>query len=335
MRIRNIQIISADTEYINKILGRLIAEIRNDIKIEVVTDVNYFDEIKDKAHPVDVLFIDESLSVGAIVMPAVKRVYIISERNDANAVSKFDGAAGILRILGDDVKKAGSGIGERECKVVDVVSPCGGCGKTIASLGLAFRLAQMNRKTLYVDAEYAQNFYEVMPKDSKKEEYSDEQMAVSMLNMTPKSFEYINQKIVHGTFDYIPPFKNYLAGYHLDPAKMVEAARVLANKGMYEYVIVEHGTGICREEIDNIYKNNRLVVIANVDMESERVKGLLKMFRGYTGQSRMVLHNVDNNDAGKNIDGFTLVENVSYQENESIDILLSKGSYKKIAEAIL
>ena len=36
MRIRNIQIISTDTEYINKILGRLISDIREDVNIEEI-----------------------------------------------------------------------------------------------------------------------------------------------------------------------------------------------------------------------------------------------------------------------------------------------------------
>ncbi len=335
MRIKNIQIFSSDTEYINKILGRLIAEVRNEIKLEVVTDLSYFEKIKDTVHPIDVLFIDEALSAGLVMMPAVKRIYIISERNDANAVSKFDGAAGILRVLGDEVRKDDAGLRDRESRIVNVISPCGGCGKTMASIGIALRLAQMNRKTLYIDAEYAQNYYEIMPKDSKKDVYSDEQMAVSMLNITPSSFDYINQNIVHGTFDYIPPFKNYLAGYHLDPVRIAEVAKVFAHKGVYEYVIVEHGTGLCREEIDKIHEDDRVVIVADVDLEHDRMQGILKLFRGYSGQGAIVLHNCDSKKVENPVNNFTLAESVFYKENELIEDLLSKGNYKKIAESIL
>lgn len=335
MGIRNIQIVSADIEYVNKILGRLVSEVRNDIRLEVVTDKRYFIEFNGADHPIDVLFIDEALATGVVSLPSVRQIYVISERHDANAVSKFDGAAGILRILGDDALKSNNGINKRDCKIVNIVSPCGGCGKTTASIGIAYRLAQMNRKTLYIDAEYAQDFYEVMPKDSIDEAYSDEQMAALMINITPQSLEYINQNIVHGVFDYIPPFKNNLAGYHLDPKRILEAAKIIANKSLYDYIVIEHGTGLSGEEIDSIYEGGRLVVVSNVDLEHERVQRLLRLFRGYSGQGTVLLHNCDNKYLEDSNNRFSVAENIFYQKNDTIEEILANGYYKKTAESIL
>lgn len=335
MGIRNIQIVSADTEYINKILGRLVSEIRNDIRLEVVTDKRYFFNFNGANHSIDILFIDEVLATGVVSLPSVKQIYVISERHDANAVSKFDGATGILRILGEDALKSNNGINKRDCKIVNVVSPCGGCGKTMASIGIAYRLAQMNRKTLYIDAEYAQNFYEVMPKDCLNDAYSDEKMAAFMINITPHSLEYINQNIVHGVFDYIAPFKNNLVGYHLDPKQMLEVAKIVANKSLYDYIVIEHGTGLSGEELDSIYEGGRLVVVSDVDLKHERVQRMLRLFRGYTGQGTILLHNCENKylEGSNNI--FSVAENIFYQKADTIENVLANGCYKKAAESIL
>ncbi len=334
MRIRNIQIISTDTEYINKILGRLISDIREDVNIEVVTDKKFYESFSQKPHPVDVLFIDENLSAAFLQTTTARNIYVISEKHDANAVSKFDGAAGILRILGDDVLKSVNHSKGHECTVVNVVSPCGGCGKTTASIGIACRLSQMNRKVLYIDAEYVQNFYEVMPDSCKKEVYSDEQLAAAMINMTTNSFELVCNNLVHGLVDYVPPFGKHLASYHLTPAKLVELAEIFANKNLYDYVIVEHGTGLTREEIDSIFKGQRLVIIANKDETHKRVDSFLKLIQGYEGQGTIVLHNCDSksSNSGSNI---SIAETVYYDPDQRLDDILANGGYKKAAEAIL
>lgn len=334
MRIRNIQIISTDTEYINKILGRLIADIREDVNIEVATDPNFYEVFVKKPHPIDIMFIDENLSAAFLQTTTAKNIYVISEKHDANAVSKFDGAAGILRILGDDVLKSKNHSNDHTCKVVNVVSPCGGCGKTTASLGIACRLSQMNRKVLYIDAEYIQNFYEVMPASCKKEEYSDEMLAAAMVNMTTNSFELVCDKLVHGLVDYVPPFKRHLASFHLTPAKLYELADIFANKKLYDYVIVEHGTGLTSEEIENIFRGQRLVIIADKDTNSPRVSNFLKLLQGYEGQSTIVFHNCDD-ETGNSFANVSVAESIKYDSKQTLDDILANGGYKKAAEAIL
>ena len=332
MSIRNIQLVSRDEEYINKILGKLVSDIRRDIQVEVYTNEVSYEQYLEKPHKVDVLFIDEMLSVRYIQKSPASKVFVISEKHNASAVCKFDGATGLLRVLGEEALEQQGSI-ERKCKVVNVVSTGGRCGKTTAAIGIAYRLSQLGRRVLYIDAEYSQNYYEVIPVDDDKKRFADVELATSMMNLTTESFTEINKSIEHDVIDYLPPFEQYIFSYHLSTEDLYKFATTMANRRFYDYIVVECGADIGGSDIKSVFGSDRVVIVTDKLNDNARLKKCLSLFDGYKGEKVIICQDADTN-AETEIN-CPVAEVIAHDDFGKLSAMLDKGYYKKAAEAIL
>jgi MinD-like ATPase involved in chromosome partitioning or flagellar assembly len=332
MNVRRIRVSSPDSEYINKIVGRLALRIRRDIQLDFVTNPEHFAKIHETPQMVDYEFIDEQFLGIKVANHGSENVFIISENaNTGDKINKLEGSGAILRVLGDEVLK---NVGEkRSCQIINVVSPYGGSGKTTTALCVAMRLSQMKRKVLYIDAENAQNYYEKLSNDDFRKDYADKELAGAIINLTSNSYEYVKKHIIHGVFDYLPEFDKYLFSYHIDAEALNKLAQSISAKGIYDYIIVEQESSINAQILPYAMGGNELLITIDHVGDDVRLKRFIDLFDGYTGNV-LIVQNVVSGEKTE-IYGKPVAEQVNLDFNETLNGLMEKGLYRKAAEAVL
>ena len=212
-----------------------------------------------------------------------------------------------------------------------VLSAYGGIGKTTTSLCLAMRLSQLYKKVLYIDAENIQNFIEKMPSTDRTETYADKEVAASLQNLTTNTYEYIKKQIIHGKFDYLPPFEKYLFNYHLSLDDIYRYVEALASKGEYDYIIVEFENAFNSATVQFINNMNKLVFVTK-GFEDERMASLVSL----TSKLKRSTYMLDTtNSETTEIYGIPVAESVNLDLSKDISSILLGGQFKKLAEAVL
>lgn len=329
-----IQIVCMDIEYINRIAGRLAAAVNDDVFLEFITDEKYYQESITKPRRIDTLIIDEQIQDKYPSERIADKCFIISdESNKGNAIRKYEGTTAIINVLGDEVLKRNDDSKKRQCKIVGVVSPFGGCGKTTAALGIALKLSQLHRKVLYIDAENTQNFYEKIG-DLFEIAYADKKLAEALVNLTTSSYDYVKEQIVHGEFDYLPAFEKSLFYYHIDPKDLCKLGEVIASRGGYDYIVLEHEAIINSSILHSISSAQRVVLVSQSAPNDTRINQMLAALDGIETEKIIVWHN-DSDDEYKESGDIAVAEVVKYDRTYNLKKLKKLGHYRKTAEAIL
>lgn len=330
-----IQIVSPDTDYINRIAGKLAAAIEGNYMLDFITDEEYYKTAVSKPRHIDTLMIDEKLLGKYSDARTAGRVFVISEDSGkGNAIRKYEGSVAILKALGDEVLKRDGGAEKRKCQIVGVISPYGGCGKTAAALGISLRLSQLHRKVLYIDAENTQYFYEKLPKAYGEAVYADKKIAESLFNLTTDSYDYIKGQIVHGRFDYLPAFEKSLMHYHITPGNLCKFAEIISSKGEYDYIVIEHENSIDKELMTNMANEQRLVIVSKSSNDDFRLVKMLEVLDGIDADKIVLLHG-DNVEYIKEVPGAEFSETVAFNCDYDLEQLNQSDCYRKTAEAVL
>lgn len=332
---KKIQIVSPDMDYINRILGKLAAVIDENYILEFITDEEYYKASLLNPKHIDTLIIDEKFAEKYSEDRIAGRVFIISDESGrGNAIRKYEGSAAVLKALGDEVLKRMDGVEKRKCRIVGVLSPYGGCGKTTAALGVALRLSQLHRRVLYIDAESTQNFYEKLSGGVINNTHADKKVAESLVNLTTESYDFIKNQIVHDSFDYLPAFEKSLMHYHITPSDLCKFAEVVSSKGGYDYIVVEHENMMNTELLSNLAAEQRLVIVTKDEKEDSRLSSILSVLDGIDADKVIVWHG-ENADVEKDIRGAVVSESIKYSEEQSVEKLKNTENYRKTAEAVL
>ncbi|SFU76762.1 AAA family ATPase [Butyrivibrio sp. INlla21] len=330
-----IQIVCMDIEYINRIAGRLAAAVNDDVFLEFITDEKYYQESITKPRRIDTLIIDEQMQDKYPSERIADKCFIISdESNKGNAIRKYEGTTAIINVLGDEVLKRNDDSKKRQCKIVGVVSPFGGCGKTIAALGIALKLSQLHRKVLYIDAENTQNFYERLGGLFESAEYADKKLAEALVNLTTSTYDYVNEQIVHGEFDYLPAFEKSLFYYHVEPEELCKLATVIASRGGYDYIVLEHEPVINSSIVQSISTEQRVVIVTQDAPNDTRITQFLSVLDGLDTEKIIVHHN-DSDEKVNEYEDVAVSETVKYDRTYDLKKLRKLGHYRKTAEAVL
>lgn len=142
-------------------------------------------------------------------------------------------------------------------QIVSIFSVSGGCGKTMAALGITYALAKEGNKVLYVSTESMQDykFY----KQDVKEITSDfgYQCAVDM-EMAKRC---VLNEIEHGDIDYLRPFSVLPMSYQVGVDKYFELINGIIESNIYDYIVVELSKEIEPKKITFMQKGHRTVLV--------------------------------------------------------------------------
>lgn len=330
MKDKKILLVSFDKEYIDKILSKLPFMLNDNSKLSIISTVDSFAEFMKSDHPkIDVLIKDEAITDEILTVQPTEKVYSLVESTDGkNSISKYDAVNGIVNKLGTTyIKDAEEPIGKT--KVIDICSVSGGCGKTKAAIGIAAKLSHMGYSVLYVDAEEMQNFYEYIP-EKWKAEWADGSMAIAFMNgLENGSIETIVQKSL---FDFVPAFRDPIYAYNIFLKSYYDMVRKIADKEIYDYIVVEHENGITKD-LAQYLSNSEVTVICVRDGigEADRLERYINNLVDYEGQFVVICNssNAADGDIDNKMDEYKLpvceiVDSDSIGDTDALKLLEGK-----------
>ena len=323
MKEKKILLISFDKEYVDNILSELPFVLNDSSELIVISNEEYFSEYCKQGHTkVDVLIADENISRDALFSQPANITYYLVENTEAkNTISKYDATDGIVNKLGEEyVTTVQEDAGKT--KVIDVCAASGGCGKTKAAIGIAARLSQMGYDVLYVDAEEVQNFYEFLP-ENLKSDWAEAAMAIAFMN--GGAIDMLIKNIRKTTFDYIPAFKDPLYAYNISLQAYYDMVNEIADREMYDYIVVEHAAGLSKELAKHL-SDSKMLAMCTKDIagEPKRVRRFVGNLAGFGGQCVVICNcDVDGVDVDINIKSdeyeYPVCEMVAFDSNATVD----------------
>ena len=152
---KRLLLVSTDEEYVTSVLGNLAYNISDEYSIEVITNIDLLSSILGTNNKIDVLLIEEKLLPYVANSNIFGRVFVITETDGigANIISKYAGALGITKIMGQAYLKKSDDSRAGRTKIHDVVCVDNPDMKTVTALALSEQLAKFGRKVLYLCAE--------------------------------------------------------------------------------------------------------------------------------------------------------------------------------------
>lgn len=258
-----LNIIIADTEatVIDTLELKFLETLRDNVRLEIITDPEYFKEFFATPRTADVLVVGEELFDDDLLRHDIKhRIRILSSYNDEEEttkntvkVYKYSTSKEIYAEIMHGVIISASGKKEKS-RLVMVYSPIGGSGKTTVALGLCAALSSINR-VLYVNAESMNTFGVLLENAVSLPSEAYEQLSVGNKNIYGGLKPFISRN-GDGGFYYLQPSANSLSSAGGDLRALYEFAGAARASGEFDYVIVD---------VDSSYTNAKGVLMTNAD----------------------------------------------------------------------
>ena len=142
-------------------------------------------------------------------------------------------------------------------QLISVFSVTGGCGKTMAALGMAYALTKEGNKVLYVSTESMQDYQYYIPDVKSISSNFGYQCAVDM----KAAKRCVLNEIEHGDIDYLRPFPALPMSYQVNNEKYYELVDGIVESNIYDYIVVELSKEIEAKKIAFMQKSQRTVFI--------------------------------------------------------------------------
>ena len=324
-----ILLISLDKEYVDRIESKLPFMLGEGTRLHIIETEDYLSQFMNEDHSrIDVLITDEDIHQSIRACQPSDKAFILSENvGGANMINKYDAELGIVQKIGPDYLK-NTDAPKQKTTVIDVISVNGGCGKTKTALGIAGQFFNMGYKVLYLDAEEIQNYNEFVPQ-SWNIDFADDSLSVAMLT---GDIQTVLGSLRRARFDVLPAFKNPLYMYNIELTTYYGIIKQIAEREIYDYIIVEHSSEITRGLAMHLSASRELVVCMNGKKGSaRRIEKLIDNLAKFEGECVIV-----SNGESKEVTRFPVCETISYDDDDDVDFtdLICQGKYWDCAMAV-
>lgn len=330
-----------DEEYVANIEEKLAIQLKDEYQLEIITESAYLEQYQKQSHRIDLLIIDEKLKAQFCSNQTPEIVISLTETdNDSRIyINKYDGVNAIVQKIGPQYFRECGKKEKTQTKTIEVISICGGSGKTIAALGIAMQLENSGKKVLYLNAEMEQNFCESM--SLEKIHYAEEMLALYLADGSDNVMENILKDIQHERFDYVPPFRRMLMAYRLRAEHYYKVAEKIASRNIYDYIVVEHPRELTEAGMRRISKGDFLLITVLQNGNAiARIKKLIDNVGSIYGQGMIVCGKYRIDEPNELVDReflseWPICEYIS-ERNEKIDMekIYKYKLFKSTMEAI-
>lgn len=267
-------IVGQDIRYIEKLSLTFLEGLKDEVDLEVITDMDYFKEYAAVPRKIDVLIINENFISDDIMKQNIKLTVLLRtqehflEKENTFSIYKFTPLQEIYyKILGkinniftwyDDNRN------EVETSLVMVYSPIGGSGKTTVAMALSAVLSELGKKVLYLNTETIQNFQSFL--DCKDCIANGFERKIAMHDENLMS----NFRGAVGTegFDYVKPMRYSTVSYGIKPENYLYFIDRLTGMNFYEYIILEVPTAFDEYTSTLMEKSSAVITVLNQDSQA-------------------------------------------------------------------
>lgn len=268
----HLNVILADTDlnFENQLEIKLAFELDGIADLEIITDINYFNNYLKKPVKADVLIISESLFSEDLYNFNIGSIVLLTEQEETSNSKKFErlfriykytSISAIYKQIIIACPKLNKNGDNKQTTLLMFSSASGGTGKSTLSLAVANALSKRYYKTLYINAQRTNVFELFMSSKS----YISNEFISELINKSPSLDKRIMQTIVKDSIDYFPPFEMSLSSYGIDMGAYLYIIKSIKDTNKYDYIIVDSESIFDEYQAELMTCADKVVFVYNQD----------------------------------------------------------------------
>lgn len=295
MRKPRVVIADTDCNYIYPLLYKFVMECFDKIDLEIIDDLNYFDNLFSLPQSIDVLIVSEAFYGPSLQRHSIGHIFLMMEQyeeeqtTDLNVNQMFKYTS-IKEIFNEITSKSGSIFQmnqevKKQPQIILVTSACGGVGKTTIATGISACLTKNYKRVLYLNASRIHSFQRLLENTSaimNTEVYS------KLTNPSDKIYTEISHVIRKESFRYLPPFKASLLSLGLQYSVFAKIALSAKASNDFDMIIID---------ADSVFDED----CAELFNIADKVMLVMKQNQQAIGSTNALLYNLNDIDHEKYI----------------------------------
>lgn len=264
------RIIIADTDinYITPLQLKFAEDFFEEVELEIISDVKYFEELFSTPQNADILIVSEDLYSGAIQRHNIGHIFVMNEQYEEDQtadlhITHIFKYTSIKEIFGEITGKSANVLkinksSRQDTQVVLFYSASGGTGKTTVALGVSASLTKNYKRVLYINAARLQVFQHMLENQSPisaADIYA--KLSAANENVYPEIKHVIRKEL----FSYLPPFKAALMSLGLDYSVFAKIITSAKKSGDYDFIIVDADVAFDEEKAALLNIADKVVVM--------------------------------------------------------------------------
>lgn len=264
-------VILADTdeEYLSVLEYKIVEEMGDQADIEVITQLNYFREYFSQPREIFLLIINEVLYgyEERIQKQNIHYTFLLSEdeendnlpqiRGKCRKICKYSSIRDIYLQIEKEIRSSMFSRPSVETQLLAVCSVCGGCGKTLLTLGLCQELADMGKQVLYISCEILQDYGCYLD----EEERMDPDFAYSMAVQDPRIESDLDRQTGIRGFQYLKPMEKLSLSYQISGEGYLALAKRLQASKRYDVIVMELPRELDMGDMRILEQANKILMI--------------------------------------------------------------------------
>lgn len=246
MSISKVIIADTDLNYIAPLQLKFVQNFMDEIELEIITSVNYYEEYFSKPQKAAVLVVSEDLYTAALLKHNIDNIFVMMEKYDDSetgetGVTRLFKYTSIKEIFNEIVGKSASALNaiqkvKQGTQIIVVTSANGGAGKTTVAMGLSACLVKNYKKVLYINACRLQTFQYML--ENKTPIFSAETYA-KLMDSDSEIYQDVKHVIRQETFSYLPPFRASLLSLGLNYSVYENIIMGAKQSQEYDYIVID------------------------------------------------------------------------------------------------
>lgn len=274
-------IVDDDFSYVIPLQSTFIYEFFDDIELEVITDIKYFEALFRTPQQIDVLIIDKKYYNFEMEKHEITNIFVMTDEksendqkyNDVFVLYKYTNIKEIyLKIIGNSKLKVAIREDKKKQQIIMVTSASGGTGKTTIALGLAKALSDMYKNVLYIEASSLQTFQFFI---KGAQPLTKQETYLKLKNAKRTIYHDIKHELQNEGFMYMPPLGATLMAYDLDYSVYGKVAKSARESEEVDYVIIDADPVIDSAKAKIIGLADKMIIVTEQSMQAAYATNLL------------------------------------------------------------
>lgn len=269
----NPKVIIADTdlEFVKPLQNRFITQFFNGVDLEVITDVDFFNEYFSVAREADIIIVSDLLFSSDLHRHDIDSIFVVSEdpyeeiqtsELNVNHLYKYTNLKELFNeIIGKNSEKfTGDKSQKKETQIITVYSSHGGVGKTSLALALCESFSRNYKNVLFISACYLQDFQYLLENSSV---ISSNEVYAKLQSGTSNIYGEIKYVLRKERFTYLPPFKASLVSLGLNYSVFKDIAISAKKTNEYDFIVIDAESTFDKDKAELINVSDFVIVLTD------------------------------------------------------------------------
>lgn len=235
-----------DINYLIPLQLKFIENFFEEINLEIITDLDYFNEFFSSPQQADILIVSEKLYQISLSRHNIAHIFIMTEQSensdgDTTTTDRIFKYSSIKEIFSKIVGKSTDVLSsvrpdKAEAEIILVYSAAGGVGKTTVSMGISSVLTKSYKRVLYINASHLQSFGHMLT-DSSPIRSSD--IYFKLKHTSSDAYSDVRSAIRKEDFYYLPPFRAALISLDINYSVFESIITSAKASKEYDFIVVD------------------------------------------------------------------------------------------------